>query len=69
MEVVAEIRDAHDARVLYSSLAPDGELVVTAAADENLKFWKIWDLPKVKKTKSGSSTSASSGGPGLLTIR
>jgi cell division cycle 20, cofactor of APC complex len=51
METVAEIRDAHDARVLYSSLAPDGEMVVTAAADENLKFWKIWETPPKKKVE------------------
>jgi len=51
METVAEIRDAHDARVLYNALAPDGEMIVTAAADENLKFWKIWEAPPKKKVE------------------
>ena len=51
MERVCEIRDAHDARVLWSAIGPAGDVVCTGAGDENLKFWKIWDLPKVKKTK------------------
>jgi len=33
---------AHDARVLFSALSPDGQSVATAAGDETLKFWKIW---------------------------
>ena len=64
MDKVIEIKDAHDSRVLFSALSPNGELVATAAGDENLKFWKIWDAPKVKKKEAkdpsrGSSTSAS----------
>jgi cell division cycle protein 20 (cofactor of APC complex) len=43
MERVAEIRDAHDGRVLYSVIGPGGVVVVTGAGDENLKFWRIWD--------------------------
>ncbi|KZS96777.1 WD40 repeat-like protein [Sistotremastrum niveocremeum HHB9708] len=51
MERIAEIRDAHDARVLYSALAPGGEMVATAAADENLKFWRLWEAPPKKKVE------------------
>lgn len=51
MERIAEIRDAHDARVLFSALAPGGEMVVTAAADENLKFWRLWEAPPKKKAE------------------
>ena len=40
MSPVAEIRDAHDSRVLYSAIAPAGDVVVTGAGDENLKFWR-----------------------------
>ena len=60
MEPVAEIRDAHDARVLYSSLAPNGEMMVTAAADENLKFWKIWEAPVKKKVEKSKGLTAES---------
>ncbi|KAL1939059.1 hypothetical protein VTO73DRAFT_10319 [Trametes versicolor] len=70
MEKVAEIRDAHDSRVLFSALAPNGELVCTAAGDENLKFWKIWEAPKVKKGKDAKdSTSLGRTNSGILSIR
>ncbi|KIJ16311.1 hypothetical protein PAXINDRAFT_180221 [Paxillus involutus ATCC 200175] len=45
-----EIRDAHDSRVLFSALSPNGEVLVTGAGDENLKFWRIWEA---KDSKSG----------------
>ncbi len=44
MERVAEIRDAHDSRVLFSCLSPVGDVVCTGAGDENLKFWRVWDM-------------------------
>lgn len=37
---------AHESRVLHSSLSPDGQTLATAAADENLKFFKIWAREK-----------------------
>jgi cell division cycle protein 20 (cofactor of APC complex) len=43
MERVAEIRDAHESRVLFSCLSPSGDVVCTGAGDENLKFWRVWD--------------------------
>jgi WD40 repeat protein len=45
---------AHDARVLFSAISPDGQCVATAAGDETLKFWKIW---KEKDKKNSASTS------------
>ncbi|KAL4934363.1 WD40 repeat domain-containing protein [Aspergillus undulatus] len=44
---------AHETRVLHSTLSPDGQLLATAAADESLKFWKIFER------KPGTSASAS----------
>ncbi|KAG7879611.1 hypothetical protein KL938_003664 [Ogataea parapolymorpha] len=38
------VAGAHDSRVLHSSLSPDGTTLATVAADENLKFWKLFDL-------------------------
>ena len=38
---VAEITQAHDTRILHSSLSPDGCIVATASSDENLKFWSV----------------------------
>ncbi|KAG6828675.1 hypothetical protein H0H92_007090 [Tricholoma furcatifolium] len=51
MERVAEIRDAHDARVLVSCIGPGGDVVCTGAGDEVLKFWRIWDSAKEEKAK------------------
>ncbi|EPY50307.1 CDK inhibitor Srw1 [Schizosaccharomyces cryophilus OY26] len=33
----------HTNRVLFLSMSPDGENVVTGAADETLRFWKLFD--------------------------
>jgi len=55
MERIINIQ-AHDARVLFSALSPDGQSVATAAGDETLKFWKIWKS-KDNKNEASSSTS------------
>jgi len=36
----------HTARVLHLDQSPDGTCVVSAAADETLRFWKVFDAPK-----------------------
>lgn len=45
---------AHDSRILHSALSPDGAVVATAAADENLKFWRVFDNDG-KELSSGRS--------------
>ena len=40
MVKVAELT-GHTSRVLHMAQSPDGQTVVTAAADETLRFWKI----------------------------
>ncbi|KAL9103595.1 MAG: hypothetical protein Q9163_001359 [Psora crenata] len=47
---------AHETRVLHTCLSPDGQMLATAAADESLKFWKIFEK------KPGSSTVSSRDG-------
>ncbi|KAF5386753.1 hypothetical protein D9615_001810 [Tricholomella constricta] len=78
MERVAEIRDAHDARVLFSCVGPGGDVVCTGAGDENLKFWRIWDSAveeKAKKKKTLGNGEDIGGGrinstrEGILSIR
>ena len=46
---------AHESRVLHSCLSPDGQMLATAAADESLKFWKVFER------KAGQGTVASQG--------
>ncbi|KAF8244420.1 WD40 repeat-like protein, partial [Wilcoxina mikolae CBS 423.85] len=61
---------AHETRVLHAALSPDGQMLATAASDESLKFWKLFE----KKTGSAASGSRSgdSGKGGMakqMTIR
>jgi len=41
MERIAELT-GHTSRVLYLSMSPDGETIVTGAGDETLRFWNIF---------------------------
>lgn len=49
----------HESRILHSALSPDGQVIATAAADENLKFWRVFDhdgkpplgLSRVERTR------------------
>ena len=39
----------HESRVINTALSPDGETVASCASDENLKFWKAFEVPKGKR--------------------
>ncbi|KAJ7184117.1 WD40-repeat-containing domain protein [Mycena filopes] len=69
LERVAEIRDAHDSRVLFSAISPGGDMVVTGAGDESLKFWRIWDLPSAEKKGKMSARENGVTRSGVLSIR
>jgi cell division cycle protein 20 (cofactor of APC complex) len=43
----------HTSRVLHTAMSPDGSTVCSAAADETLRFWRVWE-PEQKKEKGGS---------------
>ncbi|KAI9230455.1 MAG: WD40-repeat-containing domain protein [Piptocephalis tieghemiana] len=45
---------AHDSRVLQMATSPDRSMVATAASDESLRIWFLWDL------KSSSASSSAS---------
>ena len=42
--------EGHEARVLHSTVSPDGTTVATGASDESLRFWKVWE-ERVKTKK------------------
>jgi cell division cycle protein 20 (cofactor of APC complex) len=56
---------AHESRVLHSCLSPDGQIMATAAADESLKFWKIFE----KKASSSGPRKDESRMEATMTIR
>ncbi|KAM7207709.1 WD repeat-containing protein slp1 [Naviculisporaceae sp. PSN 640] len=61
---------AHDSRILYSSLSPDGQMLATAASDESLKFWKIFEKkPGASATVSGVGASGKAEMGKQMTIR
>jgi len=45
----------HTYRVLYLSMSPDGQNVVTGAGDETLRFWNMF--PSTKSLKKDSTSS------------
>lgn len=44
----------HTSRVLHMALSPDGTTVVSAAADETLRFWRLFDAPAESQESSFS---------------
>jgi cell division cycle protein 20 (cofactor of APC complex) len=69
---VAEI-EAHEKRVLHSSLSPDGEVLATVSDDEELKLWRIFEKPvessKGAKAAGGMASHGSSGASSVRTLR
>ncbi|KAL4443096.1 hypothetical protein ABPG74_002163 [Tetrahymena malaccensis] len=51
MTQIAEL-EGHQSRVLFMSMAPDNQTIVTGAGDETLKFWKIFQGRPVSKQQS-----------------
>ena len=47
--------DGHTAYVLHMACIPDGSTVVSAAADETLRFWEVFALPGKLNGKRGTS--------------
>lgn len=56
----------HSSRVLYLSMSPSGETIVTGAGDETLRFWNVFPSAKNKR---GSGDSASALAPSRMSIR
>lgn len=61
MQKVADLQ-GHDARVLHTAASPDGTMVASAAGDEALKIWKVWEKRQGKDREAelpggGASTS------------
>ena len=66
MEKVTELT-GHTARVLHLALTPDGETVISASADETIRFWRCFE--STKKTKSSPMEYGSSSFSTGLNIR
>ena len=54
--------DGHGCRVLHTALSPDGQTVVSGAADETLRFWKVFAGDSTKnasRSRHGGKGSSS----------
>ncbi|KAJ2342903.1 WD repeat-containing protein slp1, partial [Coemansia sp. RSA 2673] len=61
---------AHDTRVLHTAMSPDGETIATAASDDCLKFWRVFEArPKGALPKSREADVAPSSSAGYASIR
>jgi cell division cycle protein 20 (cofactor of APC complex) len=67
MTLQAELT-GHASRVLHMAMSPDGTTVVSAAGDETLRFWKVFDHsalktvgPQSKPTRGAISSKATRG--------
>jgi len=58
METVAELK-GHKSRVLYMAMSPDASTIVSASADETLRFWKINNQTKSSPSKQKSKETNS----------
>lgn len=60
MAKVAELT-GHTSRVLHLAQSPDGATVVSAAADETLRFWRCFGEPASNTAaKAGAKAGAAS---------
>lgn len=57
----------HTSRVLHMEQSPDGGSVVSAAADETLRFWDVFGSPPSRPTFKGFNLGDFSAG--VSTIR
>jgi cell division cycle protein 20 (cofactor of APC complex) len=54
---MAKIADltGHQARVLHTAISADGTTVCSAAADETIRFWRVWDAPSKQVDSANAS--------------
>ncbi|XP_020114639.1 cell division cycle 20.2, cofactor of APC complex-like [Ananas comosus] len=62
MSRIADLK-GHTSRVLHLSQSPDGTTVVSAAADESICFWKVFEPPR------NSSRAANDGSDSILSLK
>ena len=66
MEKVETLK-GHTFRVLYLSMSPDGQSIVTGAGDETLRFWNAF--PSFKNNKNAGFGISASNKPNFLELR
>ena len=57
MSKISDDLVGHRSRVLHMCLSPDGTTVATAAGDESLRFWKVFEPVQVASKQAQSSST------------
>jgi len=68
MTKIAELK-GHTSRVLHMAQSPDQRTIATAAADETLRFWKVFDHKDPTPKKKGSEAFSSSFNRSMTSLR
>ena len=63
MELVSQIKEfrGHTARVLHLAKSPDGATILSASADESLRFWQIFRENSSRLSSGGRLSTSSKG--------
>lgn len=61
--------EGHTSRVLHTAISPEGGTVVSAAADETLRFWDVFAPPSKSKSQQGATTFGTRSKLSLMQIR
>lgn len=67
MVKVADLH-GHTSRVLHTALSADGSTVCSAAADETLRFWKVWEPAGKAPSKGGAAASVAAPSRSMLAV-
>jgi cell division cycle protein 20 (cofactor of APC complex) len=51
--------NGHTSRVLHLSMSPDGQMVVSAAGDETIRFWRCFAAPENSASRKSDAEDAS----------
>ncbi len=52
----------HSSRVLHTAISPDGTSVCSAAADETMRFWRVWESAAQKQKRRREEEAAGTKG-------
>jgi cell division cycle protein 20 (cofactor of APC complex) len=59
----------HESRVLHLALSPDGATAATLAADETLRFWRVFEAPAESNNGKAAKSASIAGNGAAINMR